>query len=129
MVVTVFPALAKAFDTDSSTVLWVTVVYWVTAVGLLMTLGWLGDVAGRRRVFALGMGIFALGMLMSAASFSIWQLLLWRVLQGIGSAMVLANVNALITEHFPRGSGARRWASRARWWGSGSRRAPSPAAS
>ena len=101
MVVTVFPALAKAFDTDSSTVLWVTVVYWVTAVGLLMTLGWLGDVAGRRRVFALGMGIFALGMLMSAASFSIWQLLLWRVLQGIGSAMVLANVNALITEHFP----------------------------
>ena len=101
MVVTVFPALAKAFDTDASTVLWVTVVYWVTAVGLLMTLGWLGDVAGRRRVFALGMGIFALGMLMSAASFSIWQLLFWRVLQGIGSAMVLANVNALITEHFP----------------------------
>ncbi len=101
IIVTVFPALARAFDTDSSTVLWVTVVYWVSAVGLLMTLGWLGDVAGRRRVFAWGMGIFALGMLLSAAAFSIWDLLLWRVLQGIGSAMVLANVNALITEHFP----------------------------
>ena len=101
IVVTVFPALARAFDTDSSTVLWVTVVYWVTAVGLLMTLGWLGDVAGRRRVFAWGMGIFALGMLLSAVSSSIWELLLWRVIQGIGSAMVLANVNALITEHFP----------------------------
>ena len=46
MVVTAYPALAKTFDTDTSTVLWVNVVYWVTAVGLLMTLGGIGDVAG-----------------------------------------------------------------------------------
>ena len=102
MVVTAYPALANAFDTDASTVLWVAVAYWVTAVGLLMTLGWLGDVAGRRSVYTAGMGIFAVGMLLSAASFTVWQLIAYRILQGVGSAMVLANVNALITEHFPR---------------------------
>ena len=72
MVVTAYPALAKAFDTDASTVLWVNVVYWVTAVGLLMTLGWIGDVAGRRRVYTIGMAIFAIGMLLSAVSSAIW---------------------------------------------------------
>ena len=101
MVVTAYPALAKAFDTDASTVLWVNVVYWVTAVGLLMTLGWIGDVAGRRRVYTIGMAIFAIGMLLSAVSSAIWQLILFRIIQGIGSAMVLSNVNAVITEHFP----------------------------
>ena len=44
------PALVESFDSDTSTVLWVTVSYWVTNVGLLLTLGWLGDVAGRKRV-------------------------------------------------------------------------------
>ena len=44
-----YPALAEAFDTDTSTVLWVSVAFWVTGVGLVMTVGWLG---GRRRATA-----------------------------------------------------------------------------
>ena len=39
MVGVIYPALAEAFDTDSSTVLWISVVYWVTAVGLVVTIG------------------------------------------------------------------------------------------
>ena len=53
-----FPALVKALDTDTSTVLWVTVAYWVTAVGLLLAMGWLSDVVGRRRVFIAGSVLF-----------------------------------------------------------------------
>lgn len=99
--VTAFPAVSVTFGTDISTVLWMQVAYWVTAVGLLMTLGWVGDVYGRRRIYTAGMAVFAVGMLLCSISFAIWQLILYRIIQGIGSAMVLSNVNALITEQFP----------------------------
>jgi EmrB/QacA subfamily drug resistance transporter len=101
MISVAFPAIADAFDTDASTVLWTTVAYWVVAVGLLLTLGWLGDVAGRRVVFASGLTVFAVGLVLTSLSTSIWQLIAFRVVQGVGSAMVLSNLNALITANFP----------------------------
>jgi EmrB/QacA subfamily drug resistance transporter len=101
MVSVAYPAIATAFDADTSTVLWITVAYWVVAVGLLLTLGWLGDVAGRRVVFASGLAVFAVGLVLTSVSASIWQLIAFRVLQGVGSAMVLSNLNALITTNFP----------------------------
>ena len=96
-----YPALARAFDTDTSTVLWVNVAYWVTAVGLLLTMGWLSDVVGRRRVFIAGSALFTLGILLSALSANIWQLIAFRVFQGVGSSMLLGSLNALITASFP----------------------------
>ena len=96
-----YPALAEAFDADTSTVLWVVVAFWVTNVGLLLTLGWLGDVAGRRRVFTLGFVVFTIGILIAAASLNIWQLIGARIFQAFGSAMLLSNLNALIAASFP----------------------------
>ena len=96
-----FPALAEAFSSDASTVLWVSVAFWVTSVGLLLSLGWLGDVAGRRRVFTLGSLVFGLGLAAVAGSFSLWQVIGARIVQGIGSSMMLSNLNALITASFP----------------------------
>ena len=96
-----YPAVAKAFGTDTSTVLWITVAYWVTGVGLLLAMGWLGDVAGRRRVFTIGSALFAIGILLSSMSANIWQLIAFRGFQGVGSAMLLSNLNALITANFP----------------------------
>ena len=98
-----YPALAAAFDTDTSTVLWVNVAFWVTSVGLLFTLGWLGDVAGRRRVFTLGFVVFTVGILMATGSVNIWQLIGARIFQGIGSSMILSNLNAQIAVSFPPG--------------------------
>ena len=96
-----YPALAEAFHTDTSTVLWVNVAYWVTSVGLLLTLGWLGDLAGRRRVYTLGFVVFTTGILLAAVSSNVWQLIGARIFQGVGLSMVLSNLNALITTSFP----------------------------
>ena len=95
-----YPALVRTFDTNTSTVLWITVAYWVTAVGLLLAMGWLSDVVGRRRVFIAGSALFALGILLSALSTSVWQLIAFRVFQGVDSSMLLASLNALITASF-----------------------------
>ena len=101
MVAVSYPALAEALDTDTSTVLWVTVAYWVTAIGLMLTLGWIGDVAGRRRVLTLGYVVFTLGILMAAGALNIWHLIGARIFQGVGASMILSNLNAMITATFP----------------------------
>ncbi len=96
-----YPALVEAFDSNASTVLWVNVAYWVTDVGLLLTLGWIGDMAGRRHVFAMGFVVFTIGALLCAVSPTIWFLIGARVVQAIGTAMILANTYAIITLVFP----------------------------
>ena len=95
-----YPALAEAFDTDTSTVLWVSVAFWVTGVGLVMTVGWLGDVGGRRLSYTLGFVLYSLALGLSAITVELWQLIAARVFMGIGSAMILAGVNAIILDRF-----------------------------
>ena len=102
-----YPALADAFNTSTSTVLWVSVAFWVTGVGLVMTFGWLSDVAGRRRAYTLGFVIYSTGLLLSAFSGEIWHLILFRVLQGVGSAFILASVVAILMPAFPEGERGR----------------------
>ena len=95
-----YPALAEAFDTDTSTVLWVSVAFWVTGVGLVMTVGWLGDVGGRRLSYTLGFVLFSVALGLSAMAAELWQLIAARVFMGLGSSMVLAGVNAVILDRF-----------------------------
>ena len=96
-----YPVLASAFGVETSTVVWFTVAFWVTTVGLMLTLGWIGDVAGRRRMFTAGFVLFAAGLAFTAVAADIWQVIASRVVQGVGSAMLLSNLNALITSAFP----------------------------
>jgi EmrB/QacA subfamily drug resistance transporter len=96
-----YPALAGAFEVDTSTVVWFTVAFWVTTVGLMLTLGWIGDLAGRRRMFIGGFLLFAAGLVFTSVAANIWQVIASRVVQGVGSAMLLSNLNALITSSFP----------------------------
>lgn len=95
-----YPALAEAFDTDTSTVLWVSVAFWVTGVGLVMTVGWLGDVGGRRISYTVGFVLYSLALGFSALTTELWQLIAARVFMGFGSAMILAGVNAIILDRF-----------------------------
>ena len=103
MVSVSYPALAESFHTDTSTVLWVSVAFYLTSTGLLFTLGWIGDVMGRRRVYLLGFVIFTLGLLLSSLATSIYLLLFFRVVQGAGSAMGLSTGNAILAAVYPAG--------------------------
>ncbi len=97
-----YPALADAFNTSTSTVLWISVAFWVTGVGLVMTVGWLGDVGGRRISYTLGFVLYSLALGLSAITTELWQLIATRVFMGFGSAMILAGVNAIILDRFER---------------------------
>ena len=88
--------LVADFDTTVTTIQAVITLYALVMAALMLTGGKLGDLFGRRRVFAIGLVIYGVGSALTAASWSVPTLTLgWSVLEGIGAAMVLPALVAL----------------------------------
>ena len=88
--------LVADFDTTVTTIQAVITLYALVMAALMITGGKLGDLWGRRRVFSIGLVIYACGSALTAASWSVPTLALgWSVLEGIGAAMVLPALVAL----------------------------------
>jgi EmrB/QacA subfamily drug resistance transporter len=96
-----FPRLTKAFAVETSAVLWVTVVYLLVSVSLMLSVGKLGDVLGRKKIYAMGSALFTIGLAFCSLSQSISQLILSRMLQGVGAAMIISLGTAIVTAAFP----------------------------
>lgn len=96
-----FPRLTQVFETEPSIVLWVTVAYLLVGVSLMLSLGKIGDQLGRKRVYIAGFIVFTLGLTLCSLSQSIVQLILFRVVQAVGSAMMVALSTAIVTDAFP----------------------------
>jgi len=95
------PRLSEVFDTEPSVVLWVTVAYLLVSVGLVLTVGKIGDLFGRKRVYIIGLTVFTVGLALCWISQSIVQLILSRILQAVGASMTAALSNAIVTDVFP----------------------------
>ena len=92
---------------SSSGLQWVQNVYLLTLAALVIPLGRLGDMLGRKRVFGAGMLAFVAGAVVSATADSIAQLIGGRLLQGAGAAAVLALSLAIANLAFPPEQRAR----------------------
>ncbi|MCX9025337.1 MAG: MFS transporter [Candidatus Methanoperedens sp.] len=95
------PTLTAYFKTDITTIEWVVMAYLLTITSLLLSLGRISDMIGRKAIFAGGLAIFTIGSGLCAISGSENQLILYRVVQGIGAAMLMATGIAIITHAFP----------------------------
>ncbi len=95
------PTLTEYFNTDITTIEWVVMAYLLTITSLLLSLGRISDMVGRKTIFAGGLAIFTIGSGLCALSASENQLILYRVIQGIGAAMLMATGIAIITHAFP----------------------------
>ncbi len=86
--------------------LWVLMGFLVVTAVLVVTLGRLGDIYGRVKIYNLGFAVFTLGSLALAfdplthGGGAMW-LIVWRVVQGVGAAMLFANSTAILTDAFP----------------------------
>lgn len=96
-----YPVLTEAFNTEPSTVLWVTVAFLLISSSLALPLGTVGDMIGRKRIYITGFLIFTLGLALVTISQSIGQMITFRIIQGIGQGMMLATSNALVVGAFP----------------------------
>ncbi len=95
------PTLTGYFKTDITTIEWVIMAYLLTITSLLLSLGKLSDMFGRKLIFASGLAIFTIGSGLCASSATENQLIFYRIIQGIGAAMLMATGVAIITHAFP----------------------------
>ena len=93
--------LVEDFDTTVSTIQAVITLYCLVMAMLMLTGGKIGDIIGRRRAFVIGLIIYACGSAMTAAAPTVAVLTLgWSILEGIGAALVLPAMAALIAGNF-----------------------------
>ena len=95
------PTITEKFDTDLPTAQWVVIGETLTISALLLPMGRLSDIVGRKRVYIAGLVIFVIGSALAAFAPNIVVLIIWKVLQGGGAAMSQGTATAMITSIFP----------------------------
>ena len=106
------PALQSGLQATIADVQWVIESYALFLSALLLAGGSLGDLYGRRRIFAVGVVVFSMASAWCGASPNIEQLIAARALQGVGGALLVPGSLALISASFPpeqRGRAIGTW--------------------
>jgi EmrB/QacA subfamily drug resistance transporter len=96
------PDLERSLHTDLLQLVWVILSYLIASTVLVMTAGRLSDLFGRKKAYLAGFVVFGLASLGAGFAANGTELILWRILQGIGGAFLFANSGALVTDAFPR---------------------------
>lgn len=97
----ILPVIREFFSAGVAAIEWVVVIYLLVVSALLLTFGRLGDLHGHKPVYLLGFGIFVLSSALCGMAPSANGLVLFRALQAIGAAMLMANSPAILTKSFP----------------------------
>ena len=112
IVIIALPAIFRGIHLDPLTpgnvsyLLWMLMGYLLVSAVLVVTLGRLGDIYGRVRMYNMGFAVFTIGALalpfdpFTGPAGAIW-LIGWRVFQATGGAMLMANSPAILTDAFP----------------------------
>src|SRR3954463_1318332 len=96
------PDLERALGTTLLQLVWVILAYMIASTVLVLTAGRLSDLFGRKKAYVAGFVVFGLASLGAGFSANGTELILWRIVQGIGGAFLFANAGALVTDAFPR---------------------------
>src|ERR1700727_2362376 len=96
------PNLERSLHTGLLTLVWVILVYMIASTVLVLSAGRLSDQFGRKKAYIGGFLVFALASLGAGFAGNGTQLILWRILQGVGGAFLFANSAAIVTDAFPR---------------------------
>ena len=103
----IIPEIAEYFRADLPTVQWVLISYLVVVAALVLPLGRLADIIGRKVVIISGLLVFTIGGIVSASAPEIMFLFSGRVLQGVGGAMIQGSSMAIAVDAFDRGQRGR----------------------
>src|SRR5580698_5275846 len=102
------PTIHKSLHFSTGNLQWLITAYALTFGGLLLFGGRTGDIYGKRRMFMIGIALFAISSLLCGLATSDIWLILTRGLQGIGGAIAAPTALALITSNFPEGNERNR---------------------
>jgi len=97
------PAVSGEFSLDAVTLGWVQMAYQLAAAMFLVPFGRLADIKGRKKVFAVGLGVHGTASVVCALAPTAAVLIVFRAVQGVGGAMVFGTGVAILTSVFPPG--------------------------
>ena len=95
------PAIGKEFKSDAVVLSWVATSYLLAAAVCLVPFGKLADIYGRKKIFLSGQIIVTVSSFLTAMAVSAPMLIVFRIFQGVGGAMVFATGIAILTSVYP----------------------------
>jgi EmrB/QacA subfamily drug resistance transporter len=96
------PTLAQAFTASFQEVQWVVIAYLLVSTTLMVSVGRLGDIIGRRRLLLGGIVLFTAASVVSGIAPTLWLLIAARAVQGLGGAIMMALTMAIVGETVPK---------------------------
>ncbi|MBT5812346.1 MAG: MFS transporter, partial [Rhodospirillaceae bacterium] len=102
-----FPRITQDLGIEIEAIQWVVICFVLTNTSLMLVFGKLGDLFGHKRIFRMGLIVCALAFVLCAAAPNFGWLLFARVIQGIGTGLVMACSPALVTALYPENQRAR----------------------
>jgi MFS family permease len=96
------PALAQAFDASFQDVQWIVLAYLLAITTLIVSVGRLGDIIGRRRLLLAGILLFTGASALCGAAPTLWLLIAARFAQGLGAAIMMALTMAFVGDLVPK---------------------------
>jgi len=118
-VVLALPVMLVDLHADILSMIWVIMAYLLVITILGTQVGKLGDMLGRVRMYNLGFAIFTFGSLLCGLSATGPQIVDFRVLQGVGGALVSSNSGAIIADTFPENRRGRAFGYTGFGWSAG----------
>jgi EmrB/QacA subfamily drug resistance transporter len=97
------PSIGKDFQASAISLGWVVSSYILSTAIFLMPFGRLGDIAGRKKVFSLGILLFTISTFLIIFSYSIISLIILRIIQGLSSALIFGTSLAILTSVYGPG--------------------------
>ena len=95
------PRIADAFNAPIPTVQWVVLGYVLTISSLMLPMGRLADLIGRKRVYVTGFVVFTVGGILAGLSPNLGMVIAMKMVQGVGTALTQATGMAIVTSTFP----------------------------
>ena len=96
------PTFAQAFGASFQQVQWVVLAYLLAGTTLIVSVGRLGDIAGRRRLLLAGIVLFTAASILCGVAPTLWLLIAARAAQGLGAAIMLALAMAFVGDTVPK---------------------------
>ncbi len=116
IVVLALPEIQRSLHVALSAVVWVIISFLLVITLLATQVGRLGDMFGRVRMYLAGFAVFVLGSLLCALAWNEVSIIVFRVVQGIGGALIMANSGAVIADLYPRERRGRAYGLTALGW-------------
>jgi EmrB/QacA subfamily drug resistance transporter len=116
IVVLALPEIQRSLHVALTDVVWVIISFLLVITLLATQVGRLGDMFGRVRMYETGFAVFVIGSLLCALAWNEVSIIVFRIVQGVGGALIMANSGAVIADLYPRDQRGRAYGLTSLGW-------------